>query len=74
MDTVTLCVIALNEEEMIGECLASVQGLVNQIVVVDTGSTDATVDIAVAAGAEVVHFPWNGDFAAAECSTSPRDQ
>ena len=71
MDTVTLCVIALNEEEMIGECLASVQGLVNQIVVVDTGSTDATVDIAVAAGAEVVHFPWNGDFAAARNAALP---
>ena len=42
MGTVTMCS-ALNEEEMLGECLASATGLVQEIVVVDTGSTDATV-------------------------------
>ena len=59
MGTVTLCVIALNEEEMLGDCLASAAQFVQEMVVVDTGSTDATVEIARAAGAKVVHFAWN---------------
>ena len=71
MGSVTLCVIALNEEEMLGECLASATDLVQEIVVVDTGSTDATVEIAKSAGAKVVHFPWNGDFSAARNAALP---
>ena len=65
MGTVTLCVIALNEEQMLGECLASARDAVNEIIVVDTGSVDATVEIAMAAGAKVVSHPWTGDFSAA---------
>ncbi len=65
MQRLTLCVIAKNEEAMLAECLASVRGLVDAIVVVDTGSTDRTVEIARAAGATLVHHAWNDDFAAA---------
>ncbi len=50
---------------MLGPCLESVSALADQIVVVDTGSVDATVDIARAHGAEVHHFSWCDDFAAA---------
>ncbi len=52
----TVCVIARNEERFIGACLASVAGLASQMVVLDTGSTDRTVDLARAAGAEVHSF------------------
>lgn len=43
----------------------SVRGVADEIIVVDTGSTDSTLQIALSFGAKVVHHPWNGDFAAA---------
>jgi len=61
----TVGVIAKNEEQFIGRCLESVRGLADQIVVVDTGSTDRTVDRARARGAEVYHREWTDDFSAA---------
>lgn len=63
--TISLCMIAKNEEFFLRDCLASVQGVVSEIILVDTGSTDATVRIAEEAGAKVLHFPWCDDFAAA---------
>lgn len=61
---VTLCLIAKNEELMLPGCLESVRGAVDAMVVVDTGSTDRTRDIALAAGAKVIDVPWEDDFAA----------
>ena len=61
----SVCVIAKNEEQFLGQCLASVKELASQIIVGDTGSTDRTVEIAKAHGAEVHHFEWNDDFSAA---------
>jgi tetratricopeptide (TPR) repeat protein len=61
---ITLCLIAKNEEHMLPECLESVRGAVDEMVVVDTGSTDRTRDIALAAGAKVIEVPWEDDFAA----------
>lgn len=63
--SLSLCLIARNEERFLGDCLASAAGLVDEVILVDTGSTDRTVDIARAAGARVVKFAWNDDFAAA---------
>ena len=63
--TISLCLIALDEEKFLPACLESVQGAVDEIVVVDTGSVDYTVDIALKAGARVVNFPWCNDFSAA---------
>lgn len=63
--TLTLCMIVRNEEVMLPGCLDSVRGIVDRIVIVDTGSTDRTRKIAEAAGAQVVDFPWCDDFAAA---------
>lgn len=62
---VSLCMIVKNEEANIGDCLASAQGLADEIIVVDTGSTDRTVEIAQAHGARIEHFTWIQDFAAA---------
>ncbi|MBI3788387.1 MAG: glycosyltransferase, partial [Ignavibacteriales bacterium] len=46
-------------------CLLSVSGIVDEIIVVDTGSTDRTIDIARHFGAKVISFPWVNDFSAA---------
>jgi len=67
----SLCMIVKDEEAMLGDCLASVRGLASQLIVVDTGSQDATVSIARAAGAEIVDFPWCDDFAAARNAALP---
>jgi tetratricopeptide (TPR) repeat protein len=61
---ISLCVIARNEERMLPGCLASVEGAVDEIVVVDTGSADRTREIARSAGARVYDQPWRGDFSA----------
>jgi len=57
--------IVKNEARCLARCLQSVRGIADEIVVVDTGSTDGTVALALAAGAKVPHFEWVGDFAAA---------
>lgn len=65
MPTLSLAMIVKNEEKNLGHCLASVKGLVDEMVVVDTGSTDGTVALAEGFGARIGHFPWTGDFGAA---------
>jgi glycosyltransferase involved in cell wall biosynthesis len=57
--------IVKNEERFLEGCLSSIQGLVDEIVIVDTGSTDATPEIARKFGARVFNFPWQSDFSAA---------
>lgn len=57
--------IVRNEEKFLGGCLESVKDVVDEIVIVDTGSTDGTKEIAREYGARVFDFPWSGDFAAA---------
>lgn len=61
---VSLCMIAKNEERFLGECLQRAQAAVDEIVLVDTGSTDRTVAIAESFGAKVLHAPWQDDFSA----------
>ena len=65
MITVSLCMIVKNEEENLGKCLKSLQGIVDEMIVVDTGSEDRTVDIAKEFGAKVYDFKWTGDFSEA---------
>jgi GT2 family glycosyltransferase len=61
--TLSLCMIVKDEEELLPACLEAARGAVDEIVVVDTGSSDRTVEIAESFGARVVSFPWNGSFA-----------
>ncbi len=63
-DRLTLCLIAKNEEAMLPGCLASVRGVADEVVLVDTGSTDRTREVAREAGALVLTRPWDDDFAA----------
>lgn len=60
------CVIVKNEAKNLHRWLSSMQQVADEMIVVDTGSTDETVAIARAAGARVYDFPWRGDFAAAK--------
>ena len=57
--------IVRNEVAVLGRCLDSVAGLVDEAVVVDTGSTDGTIEAALARGARVVRSTWEGDFSRA---------
>lgn len=65
MVRLSLAMIVRNEAARLGDCLESVRGLVDEMVVVDTGSTDATPGIASAFGARLERFAWIDDFAAA---------
>ncbi len=65
MPTLALCMIVKNAEQTIRPCLESVAGIVDQIVIADTGCTDSTCDIAREFGATLVSFPWVDHFAKA---------
>ena len=56
------CLIVKDEEKALPGCLDSLKGLVDEIVVYDTGSTDSTVEIAKRAGAKVIEGYWDDDF------------
>ena len=60
--TLSLCMIVKDEESMLANCLKSVNGYVDEIIVVDTGSSDRTVEIAEEHGAKVFHHQWENDF------------
>lgn len=56
------CLIAKNEEMTLERCLQSLQGIADEVILVDTGSTDRTVAIAESLGAKVFHYEWDQDF------------
>lgn len=62
---VSLCMIVRDNSRTLGACLASIAPWVDEMIVVDTGSTDDTREIAQLAGAQVHEFPWCDDFSAA---------
>jgi len=63
--TISLCMIVKNEEKLLPQCLTSATGVFDEIIVVDTGSTDSTVEIAEQFGAKVYFHEWESDFAKA---------
>lgn len=65
MTSLGFCLIARNEESNLVRALRSLENVADQVIVTDTGSTDATVDIARKFGAEIQHFQWIDDFSQA---------
>jgi len=59
---ISLCMIVKNEEKFLPGCLKTVKDLVDEIIVVDTGSTDRTMEIAREFGAIIYEHPWQNDF------------
>ncbi len=62
---VSLCMIVKNEEANLERCLTSIKDIVDEMIIVDTGSTDQTVAISESFGAKVYHFPWTNSFSEA---------
>ncbi len=62
MPTISLCMIVKNEEVHLARCLDSVAKLVDEIIIVDTGSTDRTTEIASGYTQNVYSYPWKDDF------------
>jgi glycosyltransferase involved in cell wall biosynthesis len=62
---ISLAMIVRNEEASLAHCLGSVKSLVDEIIIIDTGSTDSTIDIAKGFGAQIHPFEWCDDFGAA---------
>lgn len=60
--TISVCMIVKNEENFMPGCLATVKELADEIIVVDTGSTDRTMEIAREYGAKIYEHPWQHDF------------
>lgn len=65
MASISLCMIVRNEEKVLGRCLSCVRGFADEIIIVDTGSTDRTKEIAFSFTDKVYDFKWKDDFAAA---------
>ena len=63
--TLSLCMIVKNEAKALPKCLSSVKNVVDEMIVLDTGSTDNTPKIAAKLGAKVHHYQWCNDFSAA---------
>ncbi|MBD2100468.1 tetratricopeptide repeat protein [Leptolyngbya sp. FACHB-261] len=61
----SFCAIVKNEVQQLAGCLESVRGVADELIVLDTGSTDGTPELAAQLGAQVFHFPWCDDFAIA---------
>ena len=65
MITISLCMIVKNEEKVLSRCLDSVKEIVDEIIIIDTGSTDKTKEIAKKYTNKVLDFKWINDFSAA---------
>ncbi|MBU3112279.1 tetratricopeptide repeat-containing glycosyltransferase family 2 protein [Clostridium lacusfryxellense] len=65
MVTISLCMIVKNEEDVLGRCLECVKDIVDEIIIVDTGSTDNTKKIALEYTDNLFDFEWINDFSAA---------
>ncbi|HLD88955.1 MAG TPA: glycosyltransferase [Candidatus Nanoarchaeia archaeon] len=63
--TVSFCMIARNEEQLVESCLNSIKAISDEIIVVDTGSNDRTKEICSKFDAKIIDFTWSDDFSEA---------
>jgi GT2 family glycosyltransferase/ADP-heptose:LPS heptosyltransferase/lipoprotein NlpI len=63
--SVSLCMIVKNEETQLGRCLTNLKSIVDEMIIVDTGSSDKTREIATIFGAKVYEYKWANDFSEA---------
>jgi tetratricopeptide (TPR) repeat protein len=62
---ISLCMIVKNEQDWLAGAVESVRSIINEVIIVDTGSTDASPQQAEAVGAKLIHSKWEGSFAQA---------
>ncbi len=62
-DSLSVCMIVKNEADLLSRCLDSIKNVADELIIVDTGSTDATISIAQSFGAKVICTEWRNDFA-----------
>ena len=65
MPSISLCMIVKNEADFLEQCLNSVKEIADEIIIVDTGSTDSTKEIAKKFNAKIIEHKWNNDFSEA---------
>ena len=65
MITISACMIVKNEEKVLARCLDSLKGIWDELIIVDTGSTDGTNEIAACYTDKIYDFKWIDDFSAA---------
>lgn len=65
MPTISLCMIVKNEEAVLSRCLDSIADLMDEIIIIDTGSTDQTKEIAAKYTSKIYDYKWTNDFSAA---------
>ena len=65
MASISLCMIVKNEEAVLKRCLDSIADLMDEIIIVDTGSTDRTKEIAADYTSKIYDYRWANDFSAA---------
>ena len=73
MITISLCMIVKNEEAVLARCLDSIADLMDEIIIVDTGSKDKTKEIAAKYTSKIYDFIWNGSFADARNYSFSKD-
>ena len=66
MATISLCMIVKNEEAVLARCLDSIADLMDEIIIVDTGSTDHTKEILSKNASQIYDFKWTSDFSRKE--------
>lgn len=60
--TLSICMMVKDEEDNLKRCLPSLKGIADELIVVDTGSSDNTIELVKSAGAKVFEHPWENDF------------
>ena len=70
--TISLCMMVKDESRFLSQCLKGARAVVDEMIVIDTGSRDGTQGIARRCGAKVIEIPWADDFSGMRNATLER--